>query len=119
MRETLAVTFLLAGVAGYPAMVSAASCESLSALALPKTTIAAQVVAAGAFTAPGGRGGRGNAMADLPAFCRVEATLKPSSDSDIKIEVWLPVENWNGKFQAVGNGAWTGTIGYAAMADAL
>ena len=119
MRKTLAVTFLLAGVAGYPAMVSAASCESLSALALPKTTIAAQVVAAGTFTAPGGRGGRGNAMADLPAFCRVEATLKPSSDSDIKIEVWLPAENWNGKFQAVGNGAWTGTIGYAAMADAL
>ena len=27
--------------------------------------------------------------------------------------------NWNGKFQAVGNGAWTGAIGYAAMADAL
>ena len=58
-------------------------------------------------------------MADLPAFCRVAATLTPSSDSDIKIEVWLPAANWNGKFQAVGNGAWNGAIGYAAMADAL
>jgi feruloyl esterase len=58
-------------------------------------------------------------MADLPAFCRVEATLTPSSDSDIKIEVWLPTANWNGKFQAVGNGAWNGAIGYAALAEAL
>ena len=44
----------------------------------------------------------------LPAFCRVAATLKPSSDSDIKIEVWLPAADWNGKFQAVGNGAFNG-----------
>jgi len=56
----------------------------------------------------------------LPAFCRVAATLTPSSDSDIKIEVWLPDSTtWNGKFQAVGNGGWAGTIGYPAMATAL
>ncbi len=90
-------------------------------LSLPQATVdAAQVVAPGGFTQPGGRAGRGgNAFADLPAFCRVAATIKPSSDSDIKIEVWLPASNWNGKYQAVGNGAWTGAIGYAAMADAL
>src|SRR5262249_3667898 len=71
---------------------------------------------------------------NLPAFCRVALTAKPSSDSDIKIEVWLPASAqgsgatgsagaagsaWNGKYLAVGNGAWTGNIGYAAMADAL
>ncbi len=55
----------------------------------------------------------------LPAFCRVAATLKPSSDSDIKIELWMPTINWNGKFQAVGNGAFSGTIAYAAMMTAL
>jgi feruloyl esterase len=49
----------------------------------------------------------------------VAATLKPSSDSDIKIEVWLPAANWNGKFQAVGNGGWNGTISYPAMSEAL
>jgi feruloyl esterase len=27
------------------------------------------------------------------------ATLTPSSDSDIKMEVWLPTRNWNGKLQ--------------------
>ena len=44
----------------------------------------------------------------LPAFCRVAATLKPTRDSDIKIEVWMPASGWNGKFQAVGNGAFSG-----------
>ena len=48
----------------------------------------------------------------LPAHCRVAATLRPSSDSDIKMEVWLPVENWNGKFQMVGNGGWAGIISF-------
>jgi len=99
---------------------AAASCESLASLKLPDTTITtAESVAAGAFTPPGGRGGRGAAQSDLPAFCRVAATLKPSSDSDIKIEVWLPASNWNGKLQAVGNGAFNGAIGYPAMMTAL
>src|SRR3954470_20667670 len=55
----------------------------------------------------------------LGAYCRVAATLKPSADSDIAIEVWLPAENWNGKFQAVGNGGWAGVISYPAMATAV
>ncbi len=103
-----------------PSTSNAATCDSLKALTLPGATIDnVEVVAAGAFTQPAARGGRGNGMSDLPAFCRVALTARPSSDSDIKIEVWLPVENWNRKYEAVGNGAWTGTIGYAAMADAL
>ena len=55
----------------------------------------------------------------MPAFCRVAATLTPSSDSEIKIEVWLPESGWNGNLQSVGNGAWAGTISYPAMATAL
>jgi feruloyl esterase len=104
-----------------PAYAHAATCESLATLSLPQATVdAAQVVAPGGFTQPGGRAGRGgNAFADLPAFCRVAATITPTADSDIKIEVWLPASNWNGKYEAVGNGAWSGAIGYAAMADAL
>src|SRR5262249_21780125 len=78
----------------------------------------AQPVSAGGFVLPGGRGGA-NTFANLPAFCRVAATLTPSSDSDIKIEVWLPATGWNGKFQAVGNGGWAGTIPYAALGAAL
>ena len=73
------------------APLSAADCARLAAsLKLPNTTVtAAQPVAAGQFKAPGG--GASQAMATLPAFCRVSLTIKPSSDSDIKSEVWLPM----------------------------
>src|SRR6187399_930011 len=84
-----------------------ATCDSLAALALKDAKItSAVVVAAGQFSPPGARGGAGanNTYKTLPEFCRVSATLTPTSDSDIKVEVWLPTNNWNGKFQAVGNG---------------
>jgi feruloyl esterase len=99
----------------------AATCESLTGLSLPNTTITlAQTVSAGTFTPPGSTAGQPNpSLADLPAFCRVAATLRPSSDSDIKIEVWLPTANWNGKYQAVGNGGWAGSILHAALGQAL
>ena len=100
----------------------AASCESLASLSLPDTTInSAQVVPAGQFTPPGAaaKGKGASIYKELPEFCRVAATLKPSSDSDIKIEVWLPVSNWNRKLQAVGNGGWAGVISYSALADAV
>jgi feruloyl esterase len=95
----------------------------LSSLALKDGSVTiAQSVAAGGFAQligqAGGRGG-GAAYANLPAFCRVAATLKPTSDSEIKIEVWLPVANWNNSLESVGNGAWAGTIGYTAMATAV
>ncbi|MBV8903247.1 MAG: tannase/feruloyl esterase family alpha/beta hydrolase, partial [Acidobacteriia bacterium] len=80
----------------------------------------AQSVPAGELSLPGGRGPGGvTSYKNLPAFCRVAATLRPSSDSDIRVEVWLPTSNWNGKFQAVGNGGWAGVISYREMADAL
>ena len=98
------------------------SCENLIKLAADNTSVTmAQVVAAGGFRMPeGGPGGQGaSRFASLPAFCRVAATLTPTPDSDIKIEVWMPASGWNGKFEAVGNGGWAGTIGYPAMAQAL
>src|SRR5258706_6519239 len=79
-------------------------CEQLKSLRLPDATITlAAVVAAGPLQIPGTSP---NANAPiLPAHCRVAATLNPSSDSDIKIEVWLPAgPAWNGKFEAVGGG---------------
>ena len=99
--------------------VSAAACEHLAAsLKLPNTTVtAAQPVAAGRFTAPGGAALQ--AAAKLPAFCRVSLTIKPSPQSDIKSEVWLPMSGWNGKFLQVGNGAWGGSIQYGALAESL
>jgi feruloyl esterase len=101
----------------------AQTCERLTALSNSTTTVStAQAVAPGAFTAPTGRGGQAggaNPYSALPAFCRVAATLKPTPQSNIGIEVWLPSSGWNGKLQVVGNGAFAGSISYPAMATAL
>jgi len=100
------------------ALMQPPACAALKTLSLPTVTItAAEFVAAGA-AAPG-RGGRGAASEPMPAYCRVAATLTPSSDSHIEMELWLPAEGWNGKFLALGNGAWAGTISLDAMAAPL
>ena len=101
----------------------AATCESLLALSLPHTSVTlAQPVAAGAFSPPAqpqGRGQPASAFQQLPAFCRVAATSRPASDSEIRIEVWMPLAGWNGKFQGVGNGGYAGTITYTAGSGGL
>ena len=112
----------LLAFATFPAVGAAAtSCENLMSVRLPNTTItAAQSVPAGGFQPPGaGRAGGRAEFSTLPAFCRVSATLTPSADSDIKVEVWLPASGWNDKYEAVGNGGWAGTISYPAMSHAL
>jgi feruloyl esterase len=84
---TGAVLAAFAGIAATPA--AAASCASLTSFKLPDTTITvAQLIPAGTYTAPDGE-----VFTNLPAFCRVAATLTPTSDSDIKIEVWMPFSN--------------------------
>lgn len=97
-----------------PAAVFAADCEKLADLALPSTTLTAKSVAAGAFQLPNGQ-----AMGNLPAFCRVEGVSKPTATSLIHFEVWLPASNWNGKLQGIGNGGLAGTISFGPMANAL
>ena len=121
----LIVVFAIAMFGAAPA-TAATSCENLASLALPNAKInSVQIVAAGVFVQPGGGAARGeaglaaNPFAKLPAFCRVTATLTPTNDSDIKIEVWLPATGWNGKFEAVGNGGWAGTIPYPGLGQAL
>ncbi len=102
----------------FAAPAYAATCESLATAKLPNGAVtSAQPVAAGAMAQTGGRGGA--ALADLPAFCRIAATLTPTKESDIKIEVWLPSAGWNGKLQAVGNGGWNGNIDTNALAGAV
>ena len=91
-------------------------CEKLTGLKFVEAKVtSAETVGAGQFSV--------TAMLPLyeklPAFCRVQLTLTPSTDSDIKVEVWLPLAGWNGKYQAVGNGGWAGSISYSALATAL
>jgi feruloyl esterase len=121
MTRPTALLFAIAACGAAP-VFGAPTCESLISLKLKNTTITmAETVAAGAFTPPGpaGKGKQGAAFRNLAAFCRVAATITPVSDSEIKIEVWLPETGWNRNLQSVGNGAWAGTISYPAMATAL
>jgi feruloyl esterase len=109
---------LLATLAAGRALRAAGPCDNLAGFVLPDTTITAAIaIEAGAFSPPGGA--TPERWRGLPAFCRVTATLRPTADSDIKIEVWLPTTGWNQKFQALGNGAFSGAIAHAAMAAAL
>jgi feruloyl esterase len=56
---------------------------------------------------------------NLPAFCRVAATLTPTSDSFIRIEVWMPVSDWNNAYLATGGGGYTGSINYGELSGGL
>jgi feruloyl esterase len=102
-------------------------CEDLTSFSITEGTVtSAEVVETGAFTPPVAPGGRPPSAAsvartygDLPAFCRVIATLRPTNDSNITVEVWMPLSGWNGKYQAVGNGAFSGSIRHGSMAAAL
>lgn len=106
-----------------PRVGHAAECAQLTALKLAHTEITlAESVAAGGFKAPAGAGGPGAppaAYSSLPPFCRVAGTIRPTPDSDIRFEVWMPASNWNGKFVGVGNGVWAGSITYFSMVQPL
>jgi feruloyl esterase len=103
-------------IASTPAM--ATPCTNLQSLQLPDTTInSAADNTTGVFVVPGSN--PPSAITGLPAFCRVTATLTPTSDSSIKIEVWLPESGWNGRFLGTGGGGFQGIINYAELANGL
>jgi feruloyl esterase len=103
-------------IASTPAM--ATPCTNLQSLQLPDTTInSAADNTTGVFVVPGSN--PPSTITGLPAFCRVIATLTPTSDSSIKIEVWLPESGWNGRFLGTGGGGFQGIINYAELANGL
>ena len=120
MKTKLLLAFFLFSAC---AAVYADDCEKLSSVSIDKTTITlAQTVAAGTFVGPPSPFSGADLSAfykTLPAFCRVVAAAKPTSDSDIKLEVWLPVANWNGKLQGIGNGGFAGLIDTHSLGKAL
>ncbi len=97
------------------APVFATTCESLAHLSLANGAItSATSVAPNAFVTDDS-----HPMLYLPAFCRVAATLTPTPDSNIHIEVWMPTLGWNGKYEGTGNGGYAGKISYGPLAVGL
>jgi len=100
---------------GVASPAAAASCEKLANAIVPNGSITvAQSIPAGDYTAPSG-----TIYPNMPAFCRVAATLTPTSDSFIRIEVWMPVNDWNNAYLATGGGGYTGTINYGELSGGL
>jgi feruloyl esterase len=94
---------------------SASDCIHLASLTIDHVTITKAEVVDGGVFAPAS----GDPITGLPVFCRVAATLKPSPDSDIRIEVWMPEDSWNGRIEGTGNGGFAGTILYKPLAAGL
>jgi len=90
-------------------------CRRVAKMVLSGTTItSAEEVAAGDLKLPG------NPLlkvdpADAPAFCRLKGVTRPSADSQIGFEVWLPLADWDGRFVQAGNGGLAGSINHTVM----
>jgi feruloyl esterase len=119
----LIITLFLLSLGSLSHAAETAACATLASLQIPSGSItSAEIISAGAFAPPGsGPAGEGpnRLYLPLPEFCKVALTLRPSDDSDIRMEVWLPTANWNGKYLAVGNAAFTGSIRYPSMVAPL
>ncbi|MBY4896622.1 tannase/feruloyl esterase family alpha/beta hydrolase [Cupriavidus sp. AU9028] len=78
------------------------------------TVTAAAEVPAGSFAPASGT------TLQVESFCRVQAVARPTSDSEIRFEVWIPpAPRWNGKLMVAGNGGYSPALGYRAMAMGL
>jgi hypothetical protein len=121
LRSLLALS-AFASLAAVSKLATAADCEGLKQVVLPNTTITmAKSVAAGAFTPPVPEWARAfMTSAPIPAaFCRVAGEIRPTSDSNIKFELWLPASGWTGRYESVGNGGFAGFIRYDSMRNPL
>ncbi len=94
--------------------VQAADCGALKSTSLPNTTILTAASVTGTFNPP-----YGNPIPELPAFCRVSGVIKPTADSEIRFEVWLPESGWNHKYLGVGNGGFAGSIDFNTLGNNL
>ena len=127
MKKIASVAIL--AVSASAVWAAGTQCADLTKLKLAHVEInSATFYAQGAFTPPvnpNGQGGGGNQAAQLAAyrslesFCRVQVTSKPTTDSDIKIEIWLPAGGWNGRLAVYGNGGFGSNIGLNNLAAAV
>jgi len=119
IRYAVVIPLFIAGVAiASPSRAQSlnddSACANLAKLKLPHTTIvSAKPVAAAPATVPG------SAPLDVPARCEVRAVTRPSADSEIVFEVWLPLTGWNGSYRQQGNGGFAGAVNRAALIDPI
>jgi feruloyl esterase len=114
MLRTLAILATILAAQSF-VQLHAADCAALQNLPLQNTTITlAEPVTSGTLAVPDAAPLHG-----LPAFCRIAGVLRPTPDSAIHFEVWLPNQDWNGRLLGTGNGGFAGSISFRQMAGYL
>src|SRR5262245_50997526 len=115
---SVASTFIAPSTQPFALAAAPSRCSTLTSLSLPNTTINSGVdTPAGEVPPPF----PGFPSTPVVATCRVHATVTtPGVNDKIGVDVWLPVSGWNGRFQGVGGGAFSGgdADGMAAAVDA-
>ncbi len=109
--STLPRLITAAAVVSLAASAHAASdCAGLTAVKPEATTITSATLVGAPSTI-------GGAKVGVP-FCRVEGVARPSADSEIKFEVWLPAaDKWTGRLKVDGTGGYAGGVPYALLAQ--
>jgi feruloyl esterase len=104
--------------AGMARAANARSCEvaSFADLRLAGANIQSVTAVAQNGYTPAGQAA---AMQDVPAFCLIKGDARPTSDSLINFELWVPREGWNGKLVVTGNGGYSPALSYTHMAYAM
>ena len=119
-RQCLGLFAAIAAMIYPSASAQGRSCESLSELKLADVTIqSAKSTPAGKFAVPSDGPDRPAESFETPAFCRVRGVIKPTADSDIRFEMWMPSASWNGRFDGAGNGGFAGAINFRDLAAAV
>ena len=108
-------------IVGFTAMAhastpdSSGACRQLNQISDPViTSIHAEEVRSGKLQLS-----KGNPITDLPPFCRVLVEASPAAGSHINIEIWVPLQVWNGKFLGTGNGGGGAKIYYPPLRAGL
>lgn len=118
MRLYVAISCVLIACAALQTS-AVADCAGLMTKKFPDTKITkAETVASGAFTFTDQSMALSYIFHNLPAYCRVVATIHPTADSEIGFELWLP-DQWNGRYLQVAGGGFEGIVNYGGLVPSL
>ena len=92
-----------------PAVHAATDCAGLAGVKPEASTIVSSSIVSGPSSIGGSR--------VTSTFCRVEGVARPSADSEIRFEVWLPAtaDKWTGRLKVNGTGGYAGGVPYTVV----
>ena len=118
-RSLTAISAMLLACATFDVATAGtpSSCSSLATFAFPNATInSATSMPGGPYVAPDAWH---LVFTNLPPYCMVSATISPTSDSSIGVQVWMPTEGYNGRYLGTGNGGYAGGFFQSELADGV